>query len=211
MFHFQTSNETYELEKEINDHESRGHWSIVHRDTLPKTAKLIKAIWSIKRKRAPDGSLLKHKARMCAHGGMQQWGDSYWETYSPVINMLSVRLILAIAKIHNLDSKAIDFVLAFPQADLEEDIWIMNLPIGFQGDIGKFLDIEITQLDDNRFKISQPYLIDRIVSLLKLNQDDLGFRTNPKATPVGKPVLNKDLEDKPRKEDWNYRTAVGGM
>ena len=47
--------------------------------------------------------------------------------------MLSVRLILAIAKLHNLDSKAIDFVLAFPQADLEEDIW-MNLPIGFQVD-----------------------------------------------------------------------------
>ena len=31
----------------------------------------------------------------------------------------------------NLDSKAIYFVFAFPQADLEEDIW-MYLPIGFQ-------------------------------------------------------------------------------
>lgn len=293
------------MEKEINDHESRDHWYIVHRDTLPQNKKPIKAIWSFKRKRAPDGSLLKHKARMCAHGGMQQWGDSYWETYSPVVNMLTVRLILAIAKIHNLDSKAIDFVLAFPQADLEEDIW-MDLPIGFQvdgqteadsdryyvlklranlyglkqasynwyeklkqalvdrsfkpsdidpclyigngmiiltyvddciivgpsmkdidsfvtsmkegtenfiltdeGDIDKFLGIEISQLDKNRFKISQPYLIDRIVSLLNLNQDELGFQTNPKATPVGKPVLNKDLEGKPRKEEWNYRTAVG--
>jgi hypothetical protein len=121
------------MEKGINDHESRNHWYIVHRDTLPAKAKPIKAIWSFKRKRAPDGSLLKHKARMCAHGGMQQWGDSYWETYSPVVNMLTVRLILAIAKIHKLDSKAIDFVLAFPQADLEEDIW-MDLPIGFQVD-----------------------------------------------------------------------------
>ena len=44
--------------------------------------------------------------------------------------MLTVCLILAIAKMHKLDSKAIDFVLAFPQADLEEDIW-MHLPIGF--------------------------------------------------------------------------------
>ena len=47
--------------------------------------------------------------------------------------MLSVRLILAITKLHNITSKAIDFVLAFPQADLEEDIW-MQLPIGFQVD-----------------------------------------------------------------------------
>jgi hypothetical protein len=84
-----------------------------------------------------------------------------------------------------------------------------NFILTDEGDIDKFLGIEITQLDDNRFKISQPYLIDRIVSLLELNQDEQGFRTNPKATPVGKPVLNKDLEGKPRKEDWNYRTAVG--
>ena len=121
------------MEKEILDHEQGAHWSIVHRRTLPNATRPIKAIWSFKRKRKPDGELLKHKARLCAHGGMQQWGNNYWETYSPVVNMLTVRLILALAKIHNLDSKAIDFVLAFPQADLEEDIW-MQLPIGFQVD-----------------------------------------------------------------------------
>ena len=119
------------MEKDISDHEKGGHWSIVHYDTLLNKARPIKEIWSFKRK--PDGELLKHKARLCAHGGMHQWGNSYGETYSPVVNMLSVRLILAISKLHNLDSKAIDFVLAFPQADLEEYIW-MYLPIGFQVD-----------------------------------------------------------------------------
>ena len=118
------------MENEIKDHEQRGHWTIVDKTSLPKNAKPIKAIWSFKRKRRPDGSLLKHKARLCAHGGMQQWGDNYWETYSPVVNMLSVRLLLSIAKIYKLESKAIDFVLAFPQADLDVDIW-MYLPAGF--------------------------------------------------------------------------------
>ena len=66
---------------------------------------------------------MKNKAQVCAHGGMQQWGDIYWETYSPVVNILRVRLNLVIAKIHNLESKAIYFVLAFPQADLEENVW----------------------------------------------------------------------------------------
>ena len=47
--------------------------------------------------------------------------------------MLTVRIILAITKLHNLDSKSINFVLASPQADLEEDIW-MQLTIGFQVD-----------------------------------------------------------------------------
>ena len=64
---------------------------------------------------------------------MQQWGTNYWETYSPVVNMVTVRLILLLARIYKLDSKAIDFVLAFPQAELDVDIW-MYLPIGFQVD-----------------------------------------------------------------------------
>ena len=64
---------------------------------------------------------------------MQQWGGSYWETYSPVVNMLNVCLILAISKIRNLDSKSIDFVFAFLQADLEKYTW-MQLPIDFQID-----------------------------------------------------------------------------
>ena len=93
------------MEKEISDHKKGGHWSIVHCDTIPNKARPIKEICSFKRKRKPDGELLKHKARLCAHGGTQQWGNSYWETYYPVANMLSVRLILAIAKLHNLDSK----------------------------------------------------------------------------------------------------------
>ena len=60
------------MEKEISDHEKGGHWSIVHRDTLPNKARPIKAIWSFKRKQKPDGELLKHKARLCDHGGIQK-------------------------------------------------------------------------------------------------------------------------------------------
>ena len=104
-------------EKGIFDHKARGHWSVFHCDTIPNKARPIKAIWSFKIKRKPDGELLKHKSRLFAHGRMRKWGDSYWETYSPVVNMLSVRLILEIKKIHKLESKAIGFVLAFPMVN----------------------------------------------------------------------------------------------
>ena len=97
---------------------------MVLRSTLPAGAKTIRSVCSFERKRFPDGRLNKHKSRLCAHGSMQQWGDNYWETHSPVVNMLSVRLLLAICHIHGLDSKSIDFVLAFPQADRDIDIWV---------------------------------------------------------------------------------------
>ena len=58
---------------------------------------------------------------------MQRWGENYWETYSPVVNMVAVKLLLVISKLHGLDSKSIDFVLAFPQAELDVNIW-MDLP-----------------------------------------------------------------------------------
>eukprot|EP00984_Skeletonema_dohrnii_P006298 scaffold2255_cov139-Skeletonema_dohrnii-CCMP3373.AAC.1 len=61
------------MEKEVEDHESRGHWEVVERSTLPSGVKTIQAIWSFRRKRFPDGTLNKFKARLCAHGGMQQW------------------------------------------------------------------------------------------------------------------------------------------
>jgi hypothetical protein len=64
---------------------------------------------------------------------MQQWGVSYWETYSPVVNMLTVQFLLALCNIQRLHSKSIDFVLAFPQVDLDVDIW-MELPMGI--DVG---------------------------------------------------------------------------
>ena len=62
---------------------------------------------------------------------MQVWGENYWETYVPVVNWLSVRLLMTVARIHGLSSKSIDFVLAFPQAELEVDIF-MEIPAGMQ-------------------------------------------------------------------------------
>eukprot|EP00957_Ditylum_brightwellii_P065143 4941272-Ditylum_brightwellii.AAC.1 len=49
--------------------------SDVPKDKLDKNGKrkTILSIWFFKRKRFPSGKLMKQKARLCAHGGMQQW------------------------------------------------------------------------------------------------------------------------------------------
>ena len=43
-----------------------------------------------------------------------------------------------------------------------------------KGDINKFLGIGITHIDENIFKVSQPLLIDRIISLLNIYTNDYG-------------------------------------
>ena len=74
-----------------------------------------------------------------------------------------------------------------------------NFVLTDQGDINKFLGTEITQIYDKIFKISQPFIIDRITSYLNIDTNDYGMDTNSKSTPVGKTLLSKDLSGKPRK------------
>ena len=102
----------------------------MRREDLPIGAKTILAIWSFKRKRFPDGRIQKYKARICAHGGMQTWGENYWEIYAPVVNWLSVRTLMILSVLHDLETRSIDFTLAFPQVDLDVDVF-MELPVGF--------------------------------------------------------------------------------
>ncbi len=117
--------------KESSEHEARNHWTVVRRSSMPEHTKPIQAIWLFKQKRFPDGSLNKHKARLCAHGGMQQWGVNFWETYAPVVNWISVRFLLILSEILGLDTQAIDFVLAFPQAKLDVPVY-MFVPAGMK-------------------------------------------------------------------------------
>ena len=101
------------IEVELADHEECDHWTLMECKDLPIRTKNIMAIWSFKCRRFPDGTLNKHKARVCAHGGQQTWGLDYWDTYAPVVTWASVCLLLIVAKLHGLQSKSIDFVLAF--------------------------------------------------------------------------------------------------
>ena len=60
---------------------------------------------------------------------MQQWGVNYWETYAPLVNWISMRFLLILSELAGLESRIIDFVLAFPQADLDVPVY-MEFPIG---------------------------------------------------------------------------------
>lgn len=93
------------MQEEINKHEVRSHWKMIPRTDIPPKTKVIQAIWEFKRKGAPSGEILCHKARLCAHGGQQQWGENYWETFAPVVNWLSVRTMLVLSLIHDMNTR----------------------------------------------------------------------------------------------------------
>ena len=129
--------------KEADDHESGNNWDVVPRWEKPPDVKAILDTWDFKKKRFPDGRINKHKAWLCYHGGMQQYGVNYWETYSPTVNWISVSFLMIVAQVLELDTQAIDFVLTFPQARLEVPVY-MELPacmdlVGHGKDSSKYL------------------------------------------------------------------------
>ena len=59
------------MEVKLADCKFCNHWTLMEGKDLPVGTKMIMAIWSFKRKQFPDGTLNKHKAQLCAHGGQQ--------------------------------------------------------------------------------------------------------------------------------------------
>ena len=55
-----------------------------------------------------------------------------------------------------------------------------NFVLTDEGDINKCLVIETTQLGEKRLKISQPFLIDLIISFLNIDKNDYGVKKNTK-------------------------------
>ena len=83
------------------------------------------------KRRIATNEVYKWKARLNVHGGKQEYGLNYWETYSPVVVWTTVRLFLILTLLNGWKSRQVDFVLAFPQADIEVPMY-MEIPRGFQ-------------------------------------------------------------------------------
>jgi Reverse transcriptase (RNA-dependent DNA polymerase) len=115
----------------LKAHIDRGHWVKMPHKDLPKNVKPIKMVWSFKCKHRPDGSLLKHKVCLSIHRGMQEKGINFWETYSPVVRWSTIQLVLTLSITEDLWAWQIDFILAYPQDDIETEIYL-DLPIGYE-------------------------------------------------------------------------------
>lgn len=121
--------------KEVASHADNGHWEMVLIASIPKGTKILPSVWAMRRKRKiSTGEIYKWKARLNVHGGKQELGINYWETYAPVIAWTTIRMYLILAILNKRTTRQIDFVLAYPQADIECDLY-MELPRGivFEG------------------------------------------------------------------------------
>ena len=115
------------INSEIESILQNNTWEIVE---LPHGSKAIGCKCVFKKKLKLDGSIDKYKARLVAKGFTQKKGIDYFDTYSPVSRITTIRILIALASIHNLVIHQMDVKTAFLNGDLDEEIY-MEQPEGF--------------------------------------------------------------------------------
>ena len=103
--------------------------SILHNHTwemvdLPPCCKPLGYKWIFKKKMKADGSIDKYKASLVIKGYRQKEGLDYFDTYSLVARITSIRMLIAIAALYNLEIHQIDVKTAFLNGDLDEEIYM---------------------------------------------------------------------------------------
>jgi hypothetical protein len=104
-----------------------GVWDLAE---CPPNRKPIGCGWVFRIKYNADGSVERYKARLVAKGFAQKPHLDYTETFAPVVKFGSLRTIIAVAAMEDLELDSMDISSAFLNGDLEEEIF-MTQPEGF--------------------------------------------------------------------------------
>ena len=97
-------------------------WTLV---TRPKDQRVIGYKWIYKRKsRIPGVEAARFKAQVVAKGYFQLEGVDYHEVFSPVVKHTSIRLILTMVALDDLELEQLDEKTVFFHGNLEERIYM---------------------------------------------------------------------------------------
>jgi len=81
-------------------------------------------------KHGVNGEVECYKVRLVAKGFTQTFGINYNETFAPIANFVSIRYILTLAAIEEMEIHQMDAKITFLNGDLEKEIY-MEQPKGF--------------------------------------------------------------------------------
>ena len=79
-----------------------------------------------------------------------------------------------------------------------------NYVLTDEGEIDKYLGVDIDKSKKGSIELRQSYLIQRCLEAMEAND-----KMNMKRTPATKPLIHKDKDGSPRKHQWNYCQVIG--
>ncbi|GJS37150.1 retrotransposon protein, putative, ty1-copia subclass [Tanacetum coccineum] len=102
-------------------------WRLVD---LPPNGETVRSKWLFKKKTDMDGVVHTYKAHLVAKGFTQTFGVDYEETFSPIVDIRAIRILIAIAAFYDYKVWQMDVQTAFLNGYLDEDIYMVQ-PEGF--------------------------------------------------------------------------------
>jgi hypothetical protein len=81
-------------------------------------------------KRGVDDKVERYKARLVAKGYSQKEGIDFHDNFSSIVKIVSIRSVLALVSLLDLELEQLDVNIAFLHGYLDEDIY-MEQPKGF--------------------------------------------------------------------------------
>ncbi|GJU69900.1 zinc finger, CCHC-type containing protein [Tanacetum coccineum] len=141
---------------------------------LPPGCKPLDCKWIFKIKLKVDRTIEKFKVRLVIHGFKQKSGIDYFDTYALVTRISTIRLLVAMASIHNLIIHQMDVKIAFLNGDLDEEVDLnfslsSRFSIKDMREANVILDIMIKH-ESNGIAIYQSHYIEKV--LKKFNYFD---------------------------------------
>jgi hypothetical protein len=117
------------LDLEYQTLERMGCWRVVKISTLPPDIKPISCKWVLKLKYA-NGVYEKHKGHIVARGFEQRKGVDYFQSFSPTVSQVSLRLVLTLTVSPGFLSVDLDATSAFISAPLQdnEQVYMTAVP-----------------------------------------------------------------------------------
>ena len=120
------------MEKEVHDQMANGTFTILYKSEVPEGKVILPAVWQMRQKHDIKlREIKKYKARLNIDGSRMRPGVHYGQAYAPVASWISIRLLLVLVATMGWYIQQIDYILAFPQALVEKEIY-MKVPKGFQ-------------------------------------------------------------------------------
>jgi hypothetical protein len=103
---------------------ANGTWELTE---PPYGCKPVGCKWVFKRKLRADGTIEKYKARLVAKGYTQKEGEDFFDIYSTVARLTTIRVLLSLAASHGLLVHQMDVKTAFLNGELDEEIYMEQL------------------------------------------------------------------------------------
>nr|QBH67450.1 hypothetical protein UE_1384 [Ustilago esculenta] len=114
------------IQKELNSHQENNTWTIVN---TPDNANIIGSQWVFKVKWKGDGTIDKYKARLVAQGYTQVHGIDYEETFTPVVKMATLRMLMIMSLQYDMKIYQLDVVTAYLNGKLDVDLYMRQPPL----------------------------------------------------------------------------------